>query len=391
MNMISIPQHPGAGSSGIPGNQPLIVKILDCLFAGIALADFYNSLVLYPAFLIPALFKFRHLLVTVNLPVVLAALSFAIVFPILWHRKERRGLVNGGIQHAWLLGVIRYWLAVEILNYGFAKVLGTQFAPNYFRGDSTWNSLSGFDLTWNYFGYSYAMSLIIAGIQIVGSALLLFRRTTILGTILLLPVMVNIVLIDIFYAIPYGALINAILFTLGLLYLLLLQWSAIKVFFIQTVPTLPSVRLGMGKYLLRIAVAAYAFGFIYYVTTTKGPEQLIGKWKVDRLVRNSDTAKANDWLTDSLSWKNIYREEYGRATFSPNPYVVETERAMAGIYKYETATRTIKFSLHAPASIIDTLNAIITVSSPDHMQWKLIGRKDTASLWLTKVRKIVHQ
>jgi len=45
------------------------------------------------------------------------------------------------------------------------------------------------------------------------------------------------------------------------------------------------------------------------------------------LVRNGDTAKINDWLTDSLSWQNIYLEEYGRATFSPNPYLVETKMA----------------------------------------------------------------
>jgi len=91
--MISIPQQPDPRSSGTLTERPLpvMIKILDCLFASIAVADFYNSLMLYPTFLIPALFKFRHLLLTVNIPVLWGAALFAVIFPILWQRRERRG------------------------------------------------------------------------------------------------------------------------------------------------------------------------------------------------------------------------------------------------------------------------------------------------------------
>lgn len=235
------------------------------------------------------------------------------------------------------------------------------------------------------------MAVIIAVIQIAGSALLLFRRTTLPGVILLLPVMVNIVLIDIFYSIPYGALANAILFTLALSYLLMLQWQAVKAFFIQSIPRLPAIRLRGLKNFLRLALAAYAFVFIYYVSTTRAPETFTGKWKVDQLVRNGDTARVNDWLTDSLSWKNIYLEEYGRATFSPNPYLVETKRMMTGTYKYEEPKRTINFSLHAPGLETRPFYAIVTMPAPDHMEWKLIGGNDTASLLLTRTKEVLHR
>jgi hypothetical protein len=234
------------------------------------------------------------------------------------------------------------------------------------------------------------MAVIIAGIQIAGSAMLLFRRTTVWGVILLLPVMVNIVLIDIFYSIPAGALLNAVLFTVSLSYLLLLQWSALKEFFIQTRSTLPTIRFGRTKNLLRLVLAAYAFAFIYYVTTTKAPPELTGKWRVDQLIRNGDTAKANDWLKDSLSWKNIYLEHYGRATFSPNPYVVESERAMTGNYKYTKAKQTIQFVLHSRASATDTLYAAVTMPATGYMQWKMVRDKDTVSLMLTKVPENLH-
>ncbi|HWK08350.1 MAG TPA: hypothetical protein VNS58_32210 [Puia sp.] len=366
------------------------IKFLDCLFVSIAIIDFYGSLVLYPILFIPALSHYQFPFRFFNLLLTVAALLFAVVYPILWHRRESNGKADSGFRHAWFTGVIRYWLAVEIFNYGFAKILGTQFAPSYFKGDSPWNSLSGLDLTWNYFSYSYAMSCIIAGVQIAGSALLLFRRTTLLGVILLLPVMVNIVLIDIFYSLPGGALMNAILFTLGLSYLLLLQGRAVKTFFIQSRPSLPAIRLAGGKNLLRIVLAAYAFAFIYYVTTTKAPAELTGKWRVDQLVRNGDTAKASDWVTDSLAWKNIYLEEYGRATFNPNPYVVESARVTAGTYKYEGPKQTIQFVLHSRTSAADTLYAIVTKPTAGHMQWKMAGYKDTMSLLLTKMPENLH-
>ena len=367
------------------------IKFLDCLFVSIAITDFYNSLVLYPSLFIPALSNYQPFIRLLNLLLTAAALLFVLAYPILWHRQESKGKADSGLRHAWFTGIIRYWLAVEIFNYGFAKILGTQFAPSYFKGDSTWNSLSGLDITWNYFSYSYAMSCIIAGVQIAGSALLLFRRTTLLGVVLLLPVMVNIVLIDIFYSLPGGALMNAILFTLGLSYLLLLQWPALTAFFIQSRPQLPVIRLAGGKTLLRIALAVYAFAFIYYVTTTKAPAGLTGKWRVDQLVRNGDTAKASSWLTDSLSWKNIYLEEYGRATFSPNPYVVESARAMAGNYKYQESGQTIQFALHSATSATDTLYAAVTTQTQDHMQWKIVHYKDTVYMLLTKIPEDLHR
>jgi hypothetical protein len=367
------------------------IKFLDCLFVSIAVIDFYDSLILYPAIIIPALSRYVPRLSIFNLPLTVGALLFALLFPVIWHRQEGKGKADSRLRHAWFTGIIRYWLAVEIFNYGFAKILGSQFDPSYYRSDSLWSSLSGTDLTWNYFSYSYPMSVIIAVIQIAGSAFLLFRRTTLLGVILLLPVMVNIVLVDIFYSFPGGALMNAILFTLGLSYLLLLQWSALKEFIIRTQPTLPAIRLVGTKNLLRLVLAVYAFGFIYYVTTTKAPPQLTGKWRVDQLIRNNDTAKANDWLKDSLSWKNVYLEDYGRATFSPNPYLVESERAMAGNYTYTEPKQTIKFVMHSRASETDTIYAVIDMPAPGHMQWKMVQGKDTVSLVLTKVPEKLHR
>jgi len=215
---------------------------------------------------------------------------------------------------------------------------------------------------------------------------LLVRRTTLLGVIFLLPVMINIILIDVFYKIPTGALVNAILFTAGLLYLLALQWPAILAFLRQTRPSLPVIRLKGLKNILRVVLAAYAFAFIYLVTTTRQPAGLTGKWRVEQLIHNGVTIKPMEWMTDPMAWENVYLENYGRATFSPNPYVVETGRAAIGLYNYDEKQEAIRFSLHSGSvSATKTYMTRITKSSPDRMQWIMTGSQDTMLLTLTKV------
>jgi hypothetical protein len=52
--------------------------------------------------------------------------------------------------------------------------------------------LSGFWLTWTYYGFSSTMALILGWTQVAGCVLILFRATRLVGVFILLPVMVNI-------------------------------------------------------------------------------------------------------------------------------------------------------------------------------------------------------
>jgi len=357
-----------------------LIKFVDCAFVAIAVADFFDSMVAMA--LVSAYPQSRLVLYgIISTFLKIAGLIFVIGYPLYWRRAEKRGDFNSALRHAWFRGILRYWLAVEICNYGFAKILETQFAHVYFRADSLVGSLSGYDLTWNYFGYSYALAVIIALFQIGGSILLLFRRTTLLGTVVLLPVLVNVVLIDVFYGIAEGALMNAVVFTLGLTYLLLLRWKDLKAVFLDTISALPPIKLGWAKYVLRLFVVAYAFLFIWHFAGYRHPEYMTGKWQVEQIVRNEDTVKAQAWLTDSTAWKNIYLEESGRIYLSPNPYVFEAKRAQAGFYAYDDRTHTIKWIILEKA---DTFNVVVSGKDAKHEHWRLVHQKDTIGLTMTK-------
>jgi hypothetical protein len=110
----------------------------------------------------------------------------------------------------------RYAAAALLLLYGFAKLTGAQFTVLDSELDKPLREVSGFWLTWYYFGYSQAYGTIVALVQIAGAIALLFPRTALLGVCVLLPVVGNIILIDVFYGVECGAL-GAALFIAGCL------------------------------------------------------------------------------------------------------------------------------------------------------------------------------
>lgn len=147
---------------------PFYIKFIECLFAAIAVINIYNSLVLFPLTTLPGQSK-NIWLFNLNSLLVVAGFLFVICYPIYWHRKESKNEIDTSLQHAWFRGMLRYWLSISICSYGFGKILGNQFAHSYFRDNSLVKNLSGYDLTWNYFGHSYSFAVIIAILQIGGS------------------------------------------------------------------------------------------------------------------------------------------------------------------------------------------------------------------------------
>lgn len=93
--------------------------------------------------------------------------------------------------------VLRYYAAFTLLGYGFGKLMGAQFTVIDAALAKPMGEVSGFWLTWYYFGYSPVYANIIALTQIGGAVLLCFRRTALLGAFVLLPVMVNIICVDV--------------------------------------------------------------------------------------------------------------------------------------------------------------------------------------------------
>lgn len=124
--------------------------------------------------------------------------------------------INAGI----LEWVFRAYVFIFLTVYGIGKLLGGQF---YRRGNlpenvaqMTLENADGYSLAWTFMGYSNGYILFIGLTQLLGAFLLLWGRTKLLGTLVLIPIMVNVVAFDIFFLEPKGALVNAGIYLLML-------------------------------------------------------------------------------------------------------------------------------------------------------------------------------
>lgn len=317
---------------------------------------------------------------------VVISLILGLIYSAYWHIKEKRNRIYSGVRHAWFRGILRYWLAFDIATYGFAKVLKTQFGQSFHRDDTLVGSLNGFNLTWNYFAHSYPMVLIIAFCQIAGATLLLFRRTTLLGIVILIPVMANIVLINIFYDIAVGAFLNSVIFTLGLVYLLILRWPDLKTVLFHPASHLPEVGSAWSRYFLKFASMTAAFGFIWYLASMDPKPEIVGKWRITQMIRNKDTVKSDAWMKDSLAWTTVYIESHNFLMLCPNPYYYDKDRSTNVEYKYDKNRQTIKLSFLKDYNPTDSATAVISNYTGTRMQLNTVRNGTRLQISMIKIK-----
>jgi uncharacterized membrane protein YphA (DoxX/SURF4 family) len=129
------------------------------------------------------------------------AVAAGIAGALAWTAREAR--VDSLRLQDRLETVIRWSLGFIFITYGLAKIFRTQFPPaSFYLLDQPVGDLPGIQLTWRFFGYSYAYACFVALSQIASSLLLFFRRTQLLGACLLLPVIGNIVFINFTHPYP---------------------------------------------------------------------------------------------------------------------------------------------------------------------------------------------
>lgn len=179
--------------------------------------------------------------------------------------------------------LVRYSAALLLLMYGFAKINGSQFTILDSELDKPMGHVSGFWLTWYYFGYSPFYGNFLGIVEIAGALLLTFRRTALLGACILAPVLGNIVLIDICYGVELGATITAALLLLAMLYLIAPHRKELMALF-WPAPGAASkpAALAFSAWGVRAAMLALTFAFTYWTANfnNRAPTPIDGTWDV---------------------------------------------------------------------------------------------------------------
>lgn len=196
---------------------------------------------------------------------------------------------------------VRYYLAATMLSYGMSKVFKSQFPmPTMSRLMQPYGDSSPMGLLWTFMGYSTPYTILAGAAEAVGGLLLLFRRTTMLGCLLLLGAMGNVVALNFCYDVPVK--LYSVHLWLMAVFLLLPDARRLADFFVfhraipaASVPRLPiAPRWRMAAKLLKFGMA----GLIVFTTTKSGydgwrlwgdgavKDPIEGAYEVERFVEN---------------------------------------------------------------------------------------------------------
>jgi len=165
------------------------------------------------------------------------------------------------------------WIVVfGMLVYGAGKIVQFEGATNI---DKRVGELTGMELMWAFYGYSKTFILIMGALEITGGLLMLFKKTRLLGCLLVTTILVNIILQDIFYGVHLGALKAAILYqSLTLIIFWLHRQKLFDCF--KILIDFPSISQTKQRLFFKLFLAFIAFVIFriaeYYVTIQKGTQ-----------------------------------------------------------------------------------------------------------------------
>jgi hypothetical protein len=214
----------------------------------------------------------------------------AIVYVLIWQVRKTN---NPSTLAVWQ-GLIRYGVAFDLAEFGWAKIFHRQLVMPLSKFDLPYNSFSPSDLFWSFFSHSYMFGCIIAALQIIGALLLLFHRTRLVGVFILLPVLANILLMDIFYQIGFSVVVHTFIMMAGILYFLFIEFNRLKEFFFAAANRLPEVPFSnYVKWIIRLSIIYIP---LLLITMHRKPDKypdLTGKYEVKQLIINQQLQHPN--------------------------------------------------------------------------------------------------
>ncbi|MDH7445863.1 hypothetical protein [Aquimarina sp. 2201CG14-23] len=320
-------------------------------------------------------------------------LGFNVVLTIfvvlIWTALDRKRTSYTILWH-WFQAILKTALFLAMLLYGFAKVFKAQFGdPSLELLLQEVGEMSPMGLAWTFMGHSFAYSFFTGFAELLGGVLLLFRKTVTLGSLIILGVMTNVVMINFTYDVP----VKQFSFHL-LLVALILIWvdrnRLINVFFKNKVaekvdhyvliknPGYRKVKM-IGKKLIVIVVFGIcAFQAIIQFDIreqTKERSEFYGIWESHLFIKNRDTLQP--LLTDQSQWRYLIIDQKKQA-------IVKKMNDSIDRYTFETNTNSQEIAFKESTACI-----------PQHFSYyfngkellQLRGKLDGDSLFIHFKRK----
>ncbi len=247
----------------------------------------------------------------------IAGLSIGFVYNLFLNKIPNSSLILSAN-----ITLIRYFLACILLAYGIVKVMATQFPHMMANMDARFIELNPMRVAWTFFGYSKGYQMFLGWGEMIPGLLLLFRRTTLLGALIAVIVMLNVFLINVFFDVCLK--LNSGLYLALSLYLLLQNFERLWNFFFANRIVLPEIHSSTDRpswlklsntifnMLVVIVILGWAIKKTYetyqYSNRLASLPSVQGAWKVEKV----DKWKDGNWKsadpTDSVCANRIFFE-----------------------------------------------------------------------------------
>lgn len=269
----------------------------------------------------------------------------------------------------WLDGLrvaIRCYLGLSMITYGSAKIIKTQFPnPDISKLLQPYGDSSPMGLLWTFMGYSKAYNLFAGLGEAVGGVLLFYKKTTLLGSLIVIGVMSNVVVLNFSYDVPVKIFSSHLL--LMAIFLAAKDASRLYHFFwsqqqvpatkeqayIQNQNISKGIQWLKGVFIALVSLSLLAMGISG--NNRFGDERplppLHGLYDVESFFLNGE--ERPPLTTDSKRWHRFWIDYEGRATMETmdgqkfqlifNP---DTTNQTASVYLYPNATHTDFFTYH---------------------------------------------
>lgn len=252
--------------------------------------------------------------------------ALTIVFTLAWHLVSRARLTANRSTYdheVWYIGevLVRYGLASVLLLYAFAKFTDGQFAQDFSDSETTIGEASGLKLAWAFFGYSKVYSGFIGGTQVICACLLFFRRTVLLASIILLPVLANITIMDFTHHISAEDVAISLLYMT--LFLFMGYFKRLKAFFWlhEAIPALvhevPVVIPRRTRLYAKALLITICLGYTYFENYSYQQKYTVripftGSWVAEEEYRGQSMLQAR-YAIDTVRSK-LFIEKYAYGT-----------------------------------------------------------------------------
>jgi hypothetical protein len=345
-------------------------KIIACILTAIVTA--YPLARLNPKFF-PSTFSAR----------LLAVILFVIILaiPFFWSKIEKKTKQSSQSILGLVNGILAFALAFHFTKWGLLKILHLHMTTSLGLMEMPMTMVSGEKQLSHFFGQSYAMVCILGLAEILGAVCILFRKTRLLGAIILLVIAANIIIIDILYKV-HDPLAEAITLFIGVLYLIYQDKEKVINFFFNSSQNLPSFRFKNQsiKNILKLLAIIIPIIMLTPFYRIQYRDRLTGKYNIVKMSING-ISKTVEQCSDS-SFSKVYFDLGDFLVLTNNNFT----KRQVGHFTINEATRTFETTWQYPIGLNGNFKGKVTELDKDNkMTLSGIMGNDTLEIELEKL------